>query len=131
MPSFGQQKIPENSEPVPKTARRVTKSLEDFANEVFDQLNEKPQQAKEVFQKPIQPAAPVFEQAEQRIDKELLERGRERKSSRPELAANRPLIKKLEQRNKNQFDVPNTKEQLVQAIITSEIFGPPKAKKYK
>ncbi|WP_332646940.1 hypothetical protein [Lysinibacillus sp. 54212] len=131
MPPFGQQEIPDANEPAPKSVRPTRKSLEDFANEVFDQLNEKTPSPKEVVQKSVQPTVPVFEKAEQAVEKELLKRVQERKSNRPELAAGRPLLKKLEEKRNASFAVPNSREQLVQAIITSEILGPPKAKQHK
>lgn len=131
MPPFGQKEIPKDNAPAPQKARPVVKSLEDFANEVFEQLNGKTQPPKEVIVKPAQQELPVFEKAEQQFDREVLKRAQERKSNRAELAANRPLLKKLQQKKTASYAVPNTKEQLVQAIITSEIFGPPKAKQHK
>jgi len=54
---------------------------------------------------------------------------KERTSTRPELGAKRPIV---QQAKKSSFNVvPQTQQQLMQAIVTSEILGPPKAKQRK
>ena len=54
---------------------------------------------------------------------------KERTSTRPELGATRPIV---QQAKKQSFNVlPRTQHELMQAIVTSEILGPPKAKQRK
>ena len=49
MPPFSNQEVPRESTPVePKQQRPKVKTLEDFANEVFGQLNEKIEPKKQV-----------------------------------------------------------------------------------
>ena len=122
MPPFSNQEVPRQSKPVeqPKQQRPKVKSLEDFANEVFGQLNEKTepkrQVVREVKEEPVQP-----------VVREVVKK--ERTSTRPELGAKRPIV---QQAKKSSFNVvPQTQQQLMQAIVTSEILGPPKAKQRK
>ena len=121
MPPFSNQEVPREWSPVePKQERPKVKTLEDFANEVFGQLNEKTEPKKqvvrEVKEEPVQPVVREFVK-------------KERTSTRPELGASRPI---LQQAKKSSFNVvPKTQQQLMQAIVTSEILGPPKAKQRK
>ena len=131
MPSFGQQTVPEKSKPVPQKQRPAAKSLEDFANEIFGQLNEKVEQAKPQQQKPQQtrqsqtvPVTPTVETARQvAIEQAKIA---ERRSERPPLG-DRPLTKKLSTESISY--APNSRKDLVQGLIMSEILGPPKAKR--
>mgnify|MGYP003549218332 CR=1 FL=1 len=121
MPPFSNQEVPREWSPVePKQQRPKVKSLEDFANEVFGQLNEKvepkKQVVREVKEEPVRPVVQEFVR-------------KERTSTRPELGATRPIV---QQAKKSSFNVvPQTQQQLMQAIVTSEILGPPKAKQRK
>ena len=121
MPPFSNQEVPREWSPVePKQERPKVKTLEDFANEVFGQLNEKvepkKQVVREVKEEPVQPVVREFVK-------------KERTSTRPELGASRPI---LQQAKKTSFNVvPQTQQQLMQAIVMSEILAPPKAKQRK
>ena len=121
MPPFSNQEVPREWTPLePKQERPKVKTLEDFANEVFGQLNEKvepkKQVVREVKEEPVQPVVREFVK-------------KERTFTRPELGASRPII---QQAKKQPFNVvPQTQQQLMQAIVTSEILGPPKAKQRK
>ena len=128
MPSFGQQTVPEKSKPVPQKQRPAARSLEDFANEIFGQLNEKVEQQKPKQLKPRQsqtvPVTPTVETARQvAIDQA---KAAERRSERPPLGE-RPLTKKLSAQSKSY--APKSRADLVQGLIMSEILGPPKAKR--
>ena len=122
MPPFSNQEVPREWTPVeqPKQQRPKVKSLEDFANEVFGQLNEKSEPKK-------QPVYEVKEEPVQPVVQEVVKK--ERSFTRPELGATRPIV---QQAKKSSFNVvPQTQQQLMQAIVTSEILGPPKAKQRK
>lgn len=126
----------------PKVEPRKTvttfKSLEDFTKEVFDQLNEKTNQPKDVYSGPqytdvvVQPKAePVPTRAV------ILETPSPKKfgSNRPTLDENRsskninkPVRKDPIQQGEIGSYIPKSKQAMVQAIIASEIIGPPKAK---
>lgn len=119
MPPFSNQQVPrESTREEPKRQRPVVRSLDDFAKEVFGQLSEK-----------VEPAQTARETIDERVAEPVRELKEQRKSTRPELGASRPIM----QREKKQTPVvlPNTREQLVQAVIASEILGPPKAKQRK
>ena len=121
MPPFSNQEVPREWSPVePKQERPKVKTLEDFANEVFGQLNEKmepkKQAVREVKEEPVQP-----------VVREVVKK--ERTSTRPELGASRPIVQQAKKSSLNV--VPRTQQQLMQAIVTSEILGPPKAKQRK
>lgn len=121
MPPFSNQEVPREWSPVePKQERPKVKTLEDFANEVFGQLNEKVEPKKQVVREvEVQPVQPVV--------REVVKK--ERTSTRPELGASRPLV---QQAKKQSFNVvPRTQHELMQAIVTSEILGPPKARQRK
>ena len=121
MPPFSNQEVPREWSPVePKQERPKVKTLEDFANEVFGQLNEKMEPKKQVVREveapPVQP-----------VMREIVKK--ERTSTRPELGATRPIV---QQAKKQSFNVvPRTQHELMQAIVTSEILGPPKARQRK
>ncbi len=126
MPSFGQQTVPEKSKPGPQKQRPAARSLEDFANEIFGQLNEKVEQREPQQPKQSQtiPVAPTAETArEVAIEQAKLE---ERRSERPPLGE-RPLTKKLSQESISY--APKSRSDLVQGLIMAEVLGPPKAKR--
>ena len=128
MPSFGQQTIPEKSRPVPQKQRPAARSLEDFANEIFGQLNEKVEQQKPKQLKPRQsqtvPVTPTVETARQVAIEQA--KAEERRSERPPLG-DRPLTKKL--RAQSISYAPKSRADLVQGLIMAEVLGPPKAKR--
>ena len=121
MPPFSNQEVPREWSPVePKQERPKVKTLEDFANEVFGQLNEKVEPKKQVVREvEVPPVQPVVRESVKK----------ERTSTRRELGATRPIV---QQAKKQSFNVvPRTQHELMQAIVTSEILGPPKAKQRK
>ena len=126
MPSFGQQTIPEKSNPVPEKQRPAAKSLEDFANEIFGQLNEKVEQQKPKQQRQSQtvPVTPTVETARQVAIEQA--KAAERRSERPPLG-DRPLTKKLS--TESISFAPKSRKDLVQGLIMAEVLGPPKAKR--
>ena len=118
MPPFSNQRSPrESTREEPRTERPKVRSLDDFAQEVFGQLREKAEPAQVAREKVAEPIAEPVREAI---------RG-DRKSTRPELGASRPIVQRA--KKESFVVVPQTREQLVQAVITSEILGPPKAKK--
>ena len=126
MPPFSQQKPPrENTQRRSNTSERPkVKSLEDFANEIFGQLNEKTEQKQVTHEPIVEQAKPVVQEFVR--EKTVRE---SRKSTRPELGASRPIVQQA--KKESLVVVPQTKEQLMQAIITSEILALPKAKQRK
>lgn len=117
-----QTTIPPNQQSQPKT-------LEDFAKGIFEQLNE---------QKPFSDFAgdeqPKIEQVKSeptiKIEKELNERKPLSENRSSERVTNAPQLNiedKIKENEIGQF-VPSSRQALMQAIITSEIIGPPKAR---
>lgn len=122
MPTFGQQQIPEKSDPVPQTRKPAARSLEDFANEIFGQLNEKTEQKRPTVKvTPMEPVkvAPVVETVRETFQ-----------SNRSERAplAERAITKRIVQQEQKINFVPKSREDLVQAIVMAEVLGRPKAK---
>lgn len=116
MPPFNNPTAP--SKPAQQQKERP-KSLEDFANEIFGQLNEKKPTEKPV---PVEVQAPIVEPVIERV--KLKERP---VSTRPPLAE-RPLVKKLKQDSAFQV-VPKNQKQMMQAVVMAEVLGKPKAKR--
>ncbi len=124
----------------PKQTRTTVKTLEDFAKEVFEQLNEKSTQPKEVFREPqykdVVKVEPKVEPVPTKpIKLESTVPKNSNSSNRPSLDENRsskksnkPIMKDAIKQNEIGSYVPNTKQALIQAIVASEIIGPPKAK---
>lgn len=141
MPPFSNPKKP--AQPPanePKPARAETKtftSLEDFTREIFGELAEK---EKEVMQK-LEPHTSKLERKEPEpaaipsVFEPVTEPATElavappvssRMSTRPELGASRSIIQR--EKAKEYVKVPTSQQELVQAIIASEIIGQPKAR---
>ncbi len=118
MPTFGQQQIPEKSDPVPQTRKPAAASLEDFANEIFGQLNEKTEQKPPTVK--VTPPEPV-------VVASARESIRSNRSDRAPLAE-RAITKKIVQQEQKIKFVPKSREDLVQAIVMAEVLGQPKAK---
>ncbi|MEK9198755.1 hypothetical protein ACH0B5_04885 [Ureibacillus sp. 179-F W5.1 NHS] len=137
MPPFNNKQTTQKSQTSNKVERRETrKSLEDFASEVFQQLNDKT--ATRTPQRSMEKSAQEVARRATKIEKDLSKPVT--KNARPSLDANRSnrsssitRVKntkgKMKQREIGNF-VPTNREALVQAIITSEILGPPKAKQH-
>ena len=125
MPSFGQQTVPEKSKPVPEKQKPAARSLEDFANEIFGQLNQKEEQQQEPV--PMNSVPDVNQVPEEVTNSRPTFAGQNiRRSERPPLGE-RPLTQKLKQQEVK--FVPTTKQQLIQGIVLAEVLGPPKAKR--
>lgn len=116
MPPFSNPKVPEKRTPA-RTEPNRPRSLEDFANEIFGQLNEK---------KPIPIEAPKPVAIEPEIVKQTREEVKRPASTRPALGE-RSLVKKLQQEQVFTV-VPTNQKQLMQAVVMAEILGKPKAK---
>lgn len=92
------------------------KSLEDFAQEVFGQLQQKaevkqvptPVAVEPVPTPPVQSSRPVFK-------------------NRAELGEGRTILQK-EKQKKATVSMPKLRQDLVQAVIMAEVLGPPKAR---
>ncbi|MCM3387976.1 hypothetical protein M3649_07485 [Ureibacillus chungkukjangi] len=132
MPPFINQPTKQKFE-LPKQTE-IRKSLEDFASEVFQQLNDKAQ--------PIQttpPKDPEPKKVAEHIKEEVVAE-RATLNTRPIFDGNRSsnrgsAIKTKSSKPSDEITqgeigsiVPTTRSALVQAIITTEILGPPKAK---
>ena len=123
------QMPPFNSKPVQKpvhtpaqsTERKPARTLEDFANEIFGQLNEKAIPAPPVVEQPLQAPPPV--QVQERVVPPSVARPKMRTEM-----SERPLVKKLKEQNDSFTVVPKNKKALMQAVVMAEILGPPKAK---
>jgi len=142
MPPFNNKPNTTTFEQNPKVEQRRSPSkprtLEDFAKEVFEQLNERTNKPKEIFSEPTykevvyEPKAEPKQSLPVKVEPVVTPKQRE---SRPTLDENRSSKrndKQVEQdvikQNEIGSYVPKTKQALVQAIIASEIIGPPKAK---
>lgn len=129
MPPFNRER-PVTTPVQPSTERRPAKSLEDFANEIFGQLNEK--SARDAQPMPVE--RPVQEQViVQQVEEKVVSRADNRRAPmRTEAASSkeRSLAQKLkEQETGESFHVvPTSQKALMQAIIMSEVLGQPKAK---
>ncbi|CAM5221304.1 putative protein OS=Ureibacillus acetophenoni OX=614649 GN=SAMN05877842_102249 PE=4 SV=1 [Ureibacillus acetophenoni] len=121
----------------PRKSTTTFKSLEDFAKEVFDQLNEKTNQPKDVFTGPqykevvVQPKAEPVTTAvkvEPTNPKNIVNKRPTLDENRSSKNTNRSIQKDPIQQNEIGSYIPTSKQAMVQAIIASEIIGPPKAK---
>lgn len=135
MPPFNNKQTTQRSQSSKKVDRREPqKSLEDFASEVFQQLNDRTstRSSNRSLEQPSRDLARRETIVENNVSKTDV------KNARPTLDANRSnrssniTRAKTTKGNINQREignfVPTNREALVQAIITSEILGPPKAK---
>ena len=128
MPPFSSQPAPRQQKEVrPAQQQSRPKSLEDFANEVFGQLNEK---TKPVVQKvesvpPKQEEKPIERQTQPVVE----QNSRSHSSNSNRSLTERPIVQKLKQQSEALHVVPSNKRELMQAIVMSEILGPPKSKR--
>ncbi len=134
MPPFSNKSVP-TQEPRQATTA-APKTLEDFANEIFGQLEKKvPELKREVvfpqaqeFQKPVT-VNPVKERPKRQTEQVVKEPARKFEMNRGrENIEQSSRVKQMEEKTKQMFVTPKTQETLVQAIVTAEILGPPKAK---
>ena len=131
-PPFSNQPAPRQKEVRPKLQESRPKSLEDFANEVFGQLNEK---SKPVVQKAETPVPHEMELPKREPVREVRE-VKERKPIMSERVPStrtlteRPIVQMIKEQETNAFQVvPTNQRELMQAIVMTEILGPPKAKR--
>lgn len=127
MPPFKNQTPKQNYELPKKPEKR--KSLEDFASEVFQQLEEKTQ--------PIEVQS-ASKQVNESIEKEIVAQhvapkirpvfDGNRSSNRGSTITSESSKSDMIKQNEIGSFVPTSRKALVQAIITTEILGPPKAK---
>lgn len=126
MPPFSSQPAPRKQEVQPKQATNRPKTLEDFANEVFGQLNEK---AQPILQK-IEPQPPTpVEQPVMEPVQPVVNR-RPENSTEARSSKERPIVAMAKQEAAQAFQVvPSNQRDLMQAIVMTEVLGPPKAKR--
>lgn len=134
MPPFSNKSVP-TQEPRQATTA-APKTLEDFANEIFGQLEKKVPEIKrevvipkaEELQKPVI-ETPVKESPKRQTEHVVMEPTRKLEKSRVrENIEQSARVKQMQEKTKPVFVTPTTQETLVQAIVTAEILGPPKAK---
>lgn len=124
MPPFSSQTAPRKQEVEQRTEQRRPKSLEDFANEVFGQLNEK---AKPVVQK-------VEQERPRQVEKQVLELKQSVTDVRTDSLNSarslkeRPIVAMAKKEAEAFKVVPTSQRDLMQAIIMTEVLGPPKAR---
>lgn len=136
----GARKKQQKQEPMPPFSNQSTrppekrKSLEDFASEVIQQLSDKTQPTKATQPLDQQRASKrVNESTGKEISKKIIPKARQalddnRSSGRGSTISSKfSTSDMIEQKEIGSF-VPTTRNALVQAIITTEILGPPKAK---
>lgn len=125
MPPFSKQQMPKPLYPPVQTTERnrPAKSLEEFTNEIFGQLTQKSQPIPELVTEPV---------LEQKVAEPVSRANNKRAPMRTEVTEKqeRPLVQKIKEQETNDpfYVVPTSKKQLMQAIIMSEVLGPPKAK---
>lgn len=123
MPPFGGGKHVKNLPPK-EPSKQKGFSLEDFTKEIFQQFESKQEEMPKPSNRNIQQNI-VTEQKDELINTEL-------STFSPPLQLNEMEETKSREKSK-QVDmpnfVPNTKEALIQAIVTSEILGPPLSKR--
>lgn len=130
MPPFNNKPKPQMFDLPKQTERKKStpRSLEDFASEIFQKLNENSTtQTKE-----------TIEEIKSHTTVDKVENNPINSNSRPSLDVNRSVRSSKENSSKLSMGdikqkeigsfVPTSREALIQAIITSEILGPPKAK---
>lgn len=123
MPPFNSKPVQQPVHtPAQSTERKPARTLEDFANEIFGQLNEKANPAP-VEEQPLPASPPVQAQVQERVVPPSVARPKMRTEM-----TERPLVTKLKQQNDPFTVVPKNKKALMQAVVMAEILGPPKAK---
>ena len=132
-PNKGPVQRPQHSEHRKPMQQRTgqTRSLEDYAKEVFRDLENKfgeqpkaeVEKAKEIIEEKV---APILEQSSLSEGTRSFESSR---STRPAMSRGAEIQKKVKQTDNKTFNFPQTKNQLAQSIIMAEILGPPKSKR--
>lgn len=133
MPPFNKRQAPEVKRHTQEVKRPIEnkprKSLEDFAQEIFGQLEQKKAEVQKTVQRTAQIEKEVVKEQQQIID--AVPRAvslAEVKESTPRIKIEEtPRIQVMKAKETAIFTVPRTKQALAQAIVTAEILGPPKA----
>lgn len=123
MPPFSSQPAPRKQDVQPTQPNRP-KTLEDFANEVFGQLNEKAKPLIQKVEQPLEVQLPKSEPVQEVVERKKL-------VEKPRFTTERPLVEKLKQQSESDGlqVVPQNNKELMQAFVMSEILGPPKARR--
>lgn len=124
MPPFSSQPAPRKQEVERRTEQKRPKTLEDFANEVFGQLNEKvkpvsqrvERELPKQVEKPVEAAPAIVEPVTEKINN-------------PRSLKERPIVAMAKKEAEAFQVVPSNKRDLMQAIIMTEVLGPPKARR--
>ncbi|KGR74529.1 hypothetical protein [Ureibacillus sinduriensis] len=134
MPPFNNQPTKHDHDAPRQPEKR--KSLEDFANEVFQQLSEKtePNTSRRAIEN--QKATEEGDQSisEKAVTQQIAPKIRpgldsNRSSARGSTISAKSSTSETMKQNEIGAFVPTTRNELVHAIITTEILGPPKAKR--
>lgn len=121
------QKVEPKREPSrPARPKVEVKSLEDFAQEVFGQLQQKAEQKPPVVTK----VEPAVEMPTPTPSPSRAESTRPAFNNRAQLGAERPILQR-EKEKKKAVHLPKTREDLVQSVIMAEVLGAPKAKQQR
>lgn len=119
----------------PKERRKPVvevKSLEDFAQEVFGQLQQKSEQPKPVTPTPVVPVPEPVQAVETYTRPKLenrVETTRNGLQERPQLGADRAIIQQVKKKQASAVVIPTTRQELVQSIVMAEVLGAPKSKR--
>lgn len=117
MPPFSNQKMPQQPAKASENEKPAARSLEDFANEVFGELNKKQQAKPTSFERPKSITNPPEIEI-------AVKEGRQK----PQTTV-RPLVQQLTKQNDAAFSVvPKSRQDLMQAVVMAEVLGPPKSK---
>lgn len=124
MPPFSSQPAPRKQEVQRRTEQSRPKTLEDFANEVFGQLNEKVKPVTQNIERelPKQVSKPV--EAAPSIVEPVTEKVNNARSLKE-----RPIVAMAKKEAEAFQVVPSSQRDLMQAIIMTEVLGPPKARR--
>ncbi|MEK5079785.1 hypothetical protein MKX73_12735 [Solibacillus sp. FSL W7-1436] len=123
MPPFSSQPAPRKQEVQRRTEQSRPKTLEDFANEVFGQLNEKvkpvsqrvERELPKLAEMPVEAARSAVEPVTEKINNRSLKE--------------RPIVAMAKKEAEAFQVVPSSKRDLMQAIVMTEVLGPPKARR--
>lgn len=102
-----------STEDVPKQP-----SLDDYVKRVMSELQQPKQQHVEVKTSTLKEENVVVEKEKPAVSR----------SERPVFASSRPIVQRMQEERKY---VPNTRDELIRAVVMSEVLGPPKAKQQK
>ncbi|WP_107838036.1 hypothetical protein [Metasolibacillus meyeri] len=125
MPPFNEQSQPKNEPRQTKT--KPARTLEDFANEIFGQLEQKKAEVEQQWQasKPVPPKSKTEPVVVEKVEvPEVIHRP----STARQNIEQTPRVAQMKERETAVFTPPTTKKALIQAVVAAEIIGLPKAK---